>query len=357
MNIAYIYPETLPSKYARTISVVNTSHEIANLTKCTLFIESESSDYFLKKYDINDSKLKIVKIPKKLLTMKSNKIFNHNLLNILKKEKFSFVYARHLKVAKFLIEKGFNVIFECHEIFHKSNIKIKETEEYVYKNAKGLVFINNILKNEFNKIFIQIQKNQLVAYNGIKKPSTEIRKDFFSIKKIFYTGNLFRNKGIEDAINTISHLDNIALEIIGKDSKERMDELKTMVIRQGMEQRIFFRGFFSSQKMEKLLQEDTKIAIIPKIQNNFSTPLRLLEYMSTKTITIAPKTPTVSEIIKDNVNGFLFDKNYLIDKIRKVLSADSKKLEKIANNAFEKSINFTWHNRAKQIVEWLKCVG
>ena len=109
--------------------------------------------------------------------------------------------------------------------------------------------------------------------------------------------------------------------------------------------------------MQHILLNTPLIGIIPKVQNKFSSPLRIYEYMSTSNIVIAPNSPTIKEIIKDGYNGFLFEedsKKHFLTSIKRVLSLPEKELQQIAQNAYNSSKEFTWENRAKTIWRWLK---
>jgi len=46
--------------------------------------------------------------------------------------------------------------------------------------------------------------------------------------------------------------------------------------------------------------------------------------------------------------------NTSIKKLNYILNLSPKKLEKISKNAYETSKKFTWDNRAKQIIEFIK---
>ncbi len=354
-KLAYIYPETLPSKYARSISVVNTAHEIANFIDCTLFIENNSEDKILKYYNIKNSKLKIQKLQKKLLYIKSNKIFNHNLLKKLRTEKFDYIYARHIKVAKFLIEKGYNVIFECHEIFYKSNQKTREIEKYVYQNAAGLVFINNTLKDELNKYFNIKDIPQITIHNGCNFCYSYIKKDFSIINQIYYIGNFYPWKGVDFLIKAISNT-KIKLKIIG--DGDRKKELQEYVEKNNIKN-VEFLGYKSQESIKKILYE-AKLTVIPNIPSNFSyfsSPVKLYEYLMTSNIVLSSDIPTIKEIIKHKKNGFLFksgNESSFKKTLDYILSLDNSRLQEIAKNGYKTSREFTWENRAKNIVSFLK---
>jgi len=373
--VAYVYPEELPSKKARAISVVNSAYEVSKQTECTLFIDSNSNiDGLNNVYNLVDNDLDIKSVSKKLLWFKSNKFFNKNLLKELKKDKYDILYVRHLKAAKYLIEhkqKKQKVIFESHEIFyqtleeespdqlHKIN-KLKVLEEYVYKNCDGLVFVNKTLQHYMNKTFKDIQSKQTIIYNGMNFDDQYLKKDFINLDEIYYIGNFFYWKGLQEAIKVIPKLNGFRLEVIGGDSKARTNELKQFSQDLNIEEKIVFQGFKSSTEVKSTLQNEAKLTIIPNIksiQNRFSMPIKLFEYMATSNIVIAADMETIKEIVIDGENGFLFksgDLESLKTTIQRVLSLSNEELQQVAKNAYETSKDYTWAKRGEKIVEFAK---
>jgi len=370
MKIAYIYPEILPSRKARSISVINTFNELSNITQCTLFVDQNSKIQDIEKsYNINSSKVKIKKVKKNFLTIKSNKVFNINLLKELTIGGFDIIYARHLKVAKFLIQKGFKVVFESHEIFfqtfqednknNKNKIKsIRFLEEFVYQGCSGMVFVNKTLQNKINNTFKNVCSEQTIAYNGVTIYDQYIKKDFNSVYEIYYVGNFFKWKGVQDAISVMSKIDKISLNLIGGGSKTRIAELKKQILSTDVEDKVVFLGYKNSQNVKNILKHKSKIAIIPNtlsVQNQFSLPIKLYEYMSTSNIVIAADMDTIKEVLIDGVNGFMFesgDIDSLEKTIKKVISTPEERLQKIAKNAYTTSKKFTWEIRAKKIASF-----
>ena len=345
MKIAYIYPEKLPSKNARSISVINTACNLAKNIDVTLIYEK--SDKNIKKfYNIECNQLKFLSLKRNVLFLRSNKIFNFNLLKYL--NKFDFFYVRHLKTAEFLLKKNKNVIYEIHEIFSINNPKIKTIEKFVLENTY-LTCINKTLCNEIKKHFnIKIYK---VIHNGTNFSKSYIKKDFSKIDEAYYIGNFYKWKGVDFLINSFNRL-NLNLNIIGDGNRKEILEKKA-------DTNIKFLGFKSQQKVEEILKK-AKLTIIPNIDSkytNFTAPLKLYEYLATSNIVLASDLPTIKEIIKDGINGFLFkrgDRNDFINKLNYILSLPEKKLSEISKNAYETSKRFTWDNRAKQIVEFIK---
>lgn len=355
MKIAYIYPENFPSKKARAISVIYTAHELSLISDTVLFIAQGAKDKILKTYSLENSKLSIKSIKKSYLDLKSNKFFNFNLLKELKKQNFDFIYVRHLKTAKFLIEKGFKVIFECHEIFHKSNPKTKAIEEFIYSNAKGLIFINNTLKNEFNNCFNIKNIPQATVHNGCGFKLDYIKKDFSQLKDIYYIGNFYPWKGLDFLIQEISNT-NLQLKIIG--DGDRKEELQKY-IREHNITNIEFLGYKTQDEIKNILSTSllTVIPNTPSIFSNFSSPIKLYEYLMTSNIVLSSNMPTIKEIIINKENGFLFesgDATSFKNVLEQILSLKNSDLLQIAKKAYETSKEFTWKKRAENIYDFIK---
>jgi glycosyltransferase involved in cell wall biosynthesis len=345
MKIAYIYPEKLPSKKTRTISVINTSCELSKIVDTTLIYE-KSGKNILEFYGVNCN-LKLKPLSKKFL-IRSNKIFNFNLKKEIKN--YDYFYIRHLKIAQFLIKNGAKIIFEAHEIFSNTNRKVKEIEKFVLKNSFALTFINKSLQKEINKNF-ETTQFQKVIHNGTNFKTKFIKKDFSKIDEIYYIGSFQKWKGVDFLIDAVKNL-NIKLKIVGEG--ERKEELKEKA-----NKNVEFLGYKSQTEIQNILK-NSKLTIIPNINssyNNFSSPIKLYEYLITSNVVLAVNFNPIKEIIKDGKNGFLFEagnKESFLNKLNYILNLDKKELEKISQKAYETGKKFTWENRAKEIVKFSK---
>ena len=85
---------------------------------------------------------------------------------------------------------------------------------------------------------------------------------------------------------------------------------------------------------------------------DWSSPLKLFEYMSSKTPIIGLKTNTTTDLMKHKEDFFFLNhdsKNYWVKAIY-LLKKDKKLSKRIAKNAFLKlEKNYTWDIRAKKI--------
>ncbi len=339
--ISYIYPEPLPSKMARSVSAINTVCELSKIIETDLIYEKSGED-ILDFYDLKCDKLNLFPIRKKFI-LRSNKIFNFNLkLNI--KDSKDIFYVRHLKVAKELIRLNKRVVFEIHEIFSDINPKIYELEKFVYENAKGLVFVNKAVRDESFKKF-DIKAPSKVIYNGCGFDVEYIKKDFSKIDEMFYIGSFQKWKGVDFLIEAVKGLD-ITLNIIGGQKQESKENIN-------------FLGFKSKNEVLEILK-NSKLTIIPNLpykESYYSVPIKLFEYMKTSNIVLSSSFKPIREILKDGENGFLFepaDIKSFKNQLQHILSLETKELEKISKNAYSTGKDFSWKNRAKKIVEFIK---
>jgi len=347
MNIAYIYPEKLPAKNARSISVINTACNLAKYADVSLIYENSNED-IKKFYKIECDKLNFIPIKREMLFLRSNKIFNYNLSKYL--DKFDYFYVRHLKTAEYLLKKGKKVIFEVHEIFSYKNQKIKELELFVLNNVNGLVVINTYIKKLLKEKF-NIRQPIKVVRNGANIDFNYIKKDFTNIKEMYYIGSFQKWKGIEFLLDAVKDID-IKLNLVGNITDEIKGLAKDVV-------NVELLGYKSQEEVKKILRE-AKLTVIPNTKNidsEFSTPIKLYEYLQSSCIVLASDLPTIKEIIKDGENGFLFkigNKYDFINKINYILNLSVDELLKISRNGFETGKKFTWDNRAKEIVAFIK---
>lgn len=302
MKIAVIYPETLPSDKARTVTVVKTAATLGKISDVTLVCEKNGTDVddICSYYGVPKN-FSLVQIPKKLL-LKSNEIFNFFLIRHLKNVDYDAVYVRHLKTAKALIKAGFNVIFEAHEIFadsapaHKKKA-VAMTEKYVYENSKGIVFISRTLKDEFEKRFVLPPSIVLPLCFSEQVPGAD-KKEFDELKEVYYIGSFQAWKGVDTLIKSAKYLPkNAKIKLVGSGGEE--NALKNLAKDIGVDDKVEFLGRMEHVKVEELLKTKTRICVLPNnvsAFDRFTSPLKLFEYMASFNAIVASDIASIKEI-------------------------------------------------------------
>jgi glycosyltransferase involved in cell wall biosynthesis len=304
LKIAIIYPETLPSDKARTVTVVKTAASLGEIAEVTLICEDSTAgiDDICSHYGVQKS-FSLVKLKKELLFLRSNKLFNFNLLKHLHKNSYDAIYVRHLKTAESLLKNGFDVIFEVHEIFADSAPEAKKesvmrAESFVYKNAAGIVFISQTLKDEFEVRFGKYRSVVLpLALNGRVEGAD--KKEFLAINEVYYIGSFQAWKGVDTLIESAKYLKSGAkIKLVGSGAEEV--KLREMADEMGVADKVDFVGRLTHSEVKELLASKTRICVLPNKNSafdKFTSPLKLFEYMASFNAVIASDIPSIKEII------------------------------------------------------------
>ena len=331
MTIIYALPELLPDSRARFIQIINTCHALAKTGNEVILITGIKKGYsageIFKFYGMEKhSNLKIIHLPilrrenSSFFRFSWHVVFHFSLLIFLLHRKLhaetkTVLFIRHLKLAGFLLRLRkilrIPLIFEVHEIFHfniskrRKREKIKEIEYRVYNNADLIISISESI----NKYLIQMQilhKSIHTIPDGVKKDWLEINKDP-SASYICYTGSLYAWKGVDTLISAMKFLPDEKLLIVG--GGDRLVKLKNMAKDEGTDYRVEFVGAVSHSSIPDYLSQ-AKVAVLPNIPqgpSEFSSPLKLFEYMACGIPVVASNIPVFREILTDGKNAILFE--------------------------------------------------
>lgn len=384
MTIIYPVPEIFPDNRARFIQIVNTCHALAKKGIKVILISGIKRGYSKEEvlgfYGIpKHSNLKIIRLPilrrehSSYFRFSWHGIFNfflflHLLLRKLYSETQTVLFLRHIKLADFVLKlrKFLNipVIFEVHEIFHLSTLnkrkreKIRELEYRVYNKADAIVCISQSIKKYLANTGMR-QEFVHVIHDAVKKEWFNIKNRASSGSYICYTGNLYPWKGIDTLISAMKYLPDETLVIVG--GGNRLDELKNMAKTVGVANRVKFIGAVSHSSVAEYLSQ-AKIAVLPNISDGpsqFSSPLKLFEYMACGLPIVASDLPVFREILIDKNNAVLFEPGNpkaLAMRIKE-LTANPELAARLASTARKKAENYTYEKRARRISDVVKTIS
>lgn len=365
MKLFFIYPEEIVIKRAREVSVLNTFNELKKICDAKLVVAglNESIERLNDFFQIDLNKDDLIILDKNFLFLKSTKIFNKKLKAIIDEyEDGAVFYTRHLKVANFLIKnktKNQSVFFEVHESFYlNSNDKaVLELERDVIKNSNGVVFTNHSSKKEFYEMYKDTKQSVVIHNSTSCVKNVKFKK--FKVNEIAYFGSFLPWKGLSLIKNVLRDFFTLKFFIYGDDSSPEALEFKSSVINESYFNRIKFLGFIHQREVISKLEVNQKILVIlntPSVYENFSTPLKLFEYLSTYNVVVAPDFAPIKEIIKDKKNGFLYkggDEEDLKRVLGYVFEQSNEFLNEIATNALFDMKEFTYKKRAQKIIKFI----
>jgi len=229
----------------------------------------------------------------------------------------------------------------------KLSIK-KCTKAFPVSNAiKKMLLSKKIKENKIKIIHNPIEIN--------KKIKTKLKKEL-GIKKeekiILYCGRLSKDKGIYFTINAIKDLDNIVFLIIGK-KRNYYSELNNLVKKLDISKKIKFIGFIDNSKIKEYYSI-TDLVVHPC---TYYEPLSrmLLEAASYGIPIIASNIGGNSEIVENDVNGFLVkNTKELKNKIEKLIN-NEKLAKKMGEESKEKiKKEFSYKKISKRLIEEYK---
>ncbi|MEK6955628.1 MAG: glycosyltransferase family 4 protein [Nanoarchaeota archaeon] len=202
-----------------------------------------------------------------------------------------------------------------------------------FKSSNIVYLPNGIPKSIFNKV----DNSKFVKDNNLKNKIV-----------ISYVGRLQEYKGIDQVIKVLPKLPkNVVFIIFGKG--EDKDRLESLVKDLKLNDRVLFSGGSDEVKYDVL--KSSNIYAFPSKWEAFG--ITILEAMAFGNSIVSSKTEGGKFLIKDNINGFLFDFNNLEQLENKLnLLINNKSLRnKISKNNIKKSKEFLWENIAKDLLK------
>jgi glycosyltransferase involved in cell wall biosynthesis len=245
----------------------------------------------------------------------------------------------------------------------------------IVDRSKGIIVVNNRLKEKYKELFGVNDEKILVARNGINiekfdiKEKKQIYREEFNLpvnKKIIgYVGRLEtlgQGKGADILIQAIKIIEkdknDVLLCFVGGPIK-RIRQYQDFAKKIGLEQKnIIFVNQVKHKLIPRYLKSfDILVMPFPRTEHYiyYMSPLKLFEYMASKIPIIASDLPSVREILNEQ-NSVLVEPDNperLSQGIRKILEDDGL-AEKISNQAFQDVQKYTWQKRAEQILGFVK---
>ena len=203
------------------------------------------------------------------------------------------------------------------------------------------------LKGVFDISKIYILPNGVEPHSGdnISQKNDNNKKNDVTL---LFLSNFIESKGVFDFLKSCKRLKeqgyNFKISLIGNFTKNISNELlNTLLSNYNLNKDIIHLGpAYGSEKMKLICNSD--IFIFPTFYEKECFPLVILEAMSMKLPVIATNEGAISEIIENDITGFIVEKrdiNNLSIKIAKLIN-DYKLRNLMAENAYKKFLdNYT----------------
>lgn len=274
--------------------------------------------------------------------------------------KRDIVYTRNPEIAYMFKLKGNKVIFEAHNW--------PDSKQWLYKKfikrVDKIIVITKFLKEEYVKNG-SLSEKILVAPDGVDLGkfdidlSKESARDKLKLpqdkKIILYTGNLLKWKGVDTLIEAGKLLKDDSLIYIVGGSESYLKEYHEKI--SGFDNITLIEAISHAQIPIWLKASD--VLVLPnsgkeKISKNYTSPLKMFEYMASKRPIVASDLPSIREILNEK-NAMLVESDNpesFVRGLKKVLQ--NKDLADIlSKRALSDVQNYTWNKRAEKILKFI----
>lgn len=276
-----------------------------------------------------------------------------------------FVYTRSEWVAALLAKQGIPTILELHQHIKSLGISLAAKVAKENSNLLAVVCISKALAEAVvdwgfpeDKVF--------VASDGVDLERFTPNIDIIEAKKLLgispdtqvlgYVGHLYKGRGIDTIIEVAKLRPETYFLIVGGREKE-ITYWKNLLISNELNN-VNIVGNKPNQELPNYLYA-SDILLMPytKKTPTYETmsPMKMFEYMAARRPIIASDFPVIREVLSDRENAILVRPANVEDIINAIdlLSDDKKLRERIASNAYNDVLNYTWHERVKKIFSFL----
>ncbi|PGT51020.1 glycosyl transferase [Priestia megaterium] len=242
--------------------------------------------------------------------------------------RFLYLLKPNKKVKIVYCSHGWSFLMDTSNIYKKFYVLV---ERILSKVTTAIINISMFEQVESIKLGIPENKSILI-YNGTKKNSFEKRSEitFPKIDKdkinILFVGRFDRQKGIDILVDSIKRVKNkkVHLYLIGDSVLSESFDMENL-------DNITKIGWIEKEKIDSYYQLVDAV-VMPSRWEGFG--LVAIEAMKNKKAVIASNRGALPELIKDNVNGYIFDLNDLDSLVCILESLDKGILEVMGKKGY-----------------------
>lgn len=269
---------------------------------------------------------------------------------------------------------GKPVYFEAHELHgdpqktSPGRLLLSKTMRWMLGRIDGLIVITNRLKILYMTLGIAEQKIE-IAPDGVdvKRCEFDVERDEarrqlqIPLDKniICYTGHLFAWKGVYILAESTRHLSEDCCVYIVGGTEADIQALKDFAAERHLK-RLEIVGYVPYSRVPLYLAAADALALPntsdARISREYTSPLKLFEYMGARRPIVASDLPSIREILRHQRNALLVqpdDPKCLAEGILHVLSQPQLAHE-LVNRAYTEVRSYTWDARAMKIVRFFR---
>lgn len=289
-------------------------------------------------------------------------------IKIFRRDRYDIVLTRNIVFTYFAANfLGIPTIYDAHHPLVKGGSFLFNS----FKNSANLVKFSTNSKG-LADIYLKQglpEEKLIVAHNGVELDGFKDLPSKMTIRKrlglpqnkkiVTYAGNIYEGRGIEFLIDAALKMNDIFFLIVGglEEDVNRYTQIAGSIKAHNFK----LLGFVPHKEVASYLSA-SDILVMPYTSRmtikggtkaqEFTSPIKLFEYMAASRPIVATAIPSVREVLEDGVNSVLVDPDdpdSFCNAIKKVLE-DKDLAGRIASNAGSDIKNYTWEMRARKIL-------
>jgi len=373
MRILYLHNIDISSEQANLIQVFSMCKAFSQLGN-EVILSIPGYEVSPNKKIINQDGFKILLRKQNPYLGKFNKyLCNFQIRRVIKNIKPDLLYLRSPLLLSQTINSQLPIIMELHN--NKLHLGYKILDNHWEKLIKKCVRDKSIklivcISKALTEYWIQKgipRKSIITEHDGIdiEKFTNDIGKqkarEMLGISSqksvITYLGRLYEDRRIDDIIALAKSFKDTSFYVVGGPN-DQAKKYHTLAIEDGIDNISFIGQIPHKDTPKYLFASDILLALwskdVPTI--NFCSPLKVFEYMASGRTIVAYGFPTIREVLNNKKNALLVEPESieeLKNAVDYALKEDVSFLGRNArNDVFE---NYSWIDRAKRILENIKC--
>lgn len=308
--------------------------------------------YAVEKHNFYISpKIEILKWPSKRPTKFKDFLF---LIKLVKKHRPKTMIANFGAVNMFLIVGYLFRVKQRIAWYHTLSGQLEKhkilqlRKRIFYKMATKIISNSKATRNDLVKNF-RVKKSKVkIIYNAVREP---LKTGCVIPFKLVYAGRMHVTKGVDILLLAmplvVKKFPLVNLTLIGDDLKgEQIKKYIEIVNVLKIQDNVIFLG---NQNKDRVLEQFSSayLTIVPSIVEAFGYVV--IESFSVKTPVIGSNTGGIAEIIRDDLDGLLFEVNNSLDLADKInhLLGNHRLREQFSNNCFDR---FLQNFEVKEVV-------
>ncbi|MEQ9619563.1 MAG: glycosyltransferase [Deltaproteobacteria bacterium] len=371
LRVLYVGSPELFSKGASAIHIMKMCQAMGRLGVSTeLAIASNKKHGEILEYYGVESNFRITSFP--YFRNSSARNIVHGLLGSLyagfKRGGFDIAVTRNIVFTYFATSLfGIPTVYDAHHPLVKGARFLFNS----FKDSKSLIrFTAN--SRGLGEIYLEEglpPEKLVIAHNGVdpapfnRLPSKEEARAELGLPSdkniVCYAGNIYEGRGIEYLIDVSLTMKDVLFLIVG--GRERDVARYGEIARRKQAGNFILKGFVH-HRIVPLYLSASDLLVMPytsgmtirggTVARDFTSPIKLFEYMASRRPIVATAIPSVCEILEDGVNAVLVrpdSSDKLHGGIKKILENPAL-ADRLAVRALEDVRGYTWEERAKKLL-------